>query len=540
MRLTRSQLAGAILVALVSPVQAAELKFSFQGDINSMDPYSVNETFSIGTMGNVYEGLVQRAPDLSIEPALAESWEIVEPTRWRFKLRQGVKFHDGRPFTADDVVFSYERALSEGSDIKSKFATVAEVIKIDDFTIDIITTAPNPILTSEFETWLIMSKGWAEENGAENAESAAGQDESFANRNANGTGPFKLVSREADVRTVFEVNPDWWDNANKTHNLTKVTFTPIGSDATRVAALLTGELDMAYPIPVQDLNRVRDAAGTDVKVGPEVRTVYLGLDQFRDELLYSNVKGKNPFKDKRVRQAIYQAIDTQAIKDKVMRGASNPSAMMIAPGIIGYNPDLQRLPYDVDAAKSLMAEAGYADGFQVTLDCPNDRYVNDEAICQATVAMLARIGIDVDLLAQPKSIYFGKILAPSLDTSFFLLGWQPDSFDSWNPLANLFACPRVSADQPVWADETRGDVKLGKFNLGGYCNPRVDELTTQILSETDQQKRGALLDEVWQVTIDDIAYIPLHQQAVSWGVRTGVNVEQRADNVFKWRHVTAQ
>ena len=540
MRLTRSQLAGAILVALVTPVQANELRFAFQGDIHSMDPYTLNETFSLGTLGNVFEGLVQRAPDLSIQPALAESWEILEPTRWRFKLRQGVKFHDGRAFSADDVLFSYERALSEGSDIKSKLSTVAEMKKIDDFTIDIITTAPNPILTSEFETWLIMSKGWAEEHGAVNAESAAGEDESFANRNANGTGPFKLVSREVDVRTVFEVNTDWWNAANKEHNLTKVIFTPIGSDATRVAALLTGELDMAYPVPVQDLGRVEKASDVEALVGPEVRTVYLGMDQFRDELLYSNVKGKNPFKDKRVRQAMYQAIDVAAIKSKVMRGASNPSAMMIAPGIIGYDASLDRIPYDVDAAKGLLADAGYPDGFEVTMDCPNDRYVNDEAICQAVVAMLAKIGIDVDLLAQPKSIYFGKILAPNLDTSFYLLGWQPDSFDSWNPLANLHACPRTDADSAVWAEATRGSISRGKFNIGGYCNSRVDELTTLMLSETDQEKRDAMLSEVWGIIIEDIAHIPLHQQAVSWGVRSGVNVAQRADNVFKWRHVTVQ
>ncbi len=540
MRVTRFGLAVGIWIALAAPTQANELRFAFQGDIHSMDPYSLNETFSIGTLGNVYEGLVQRAPDLSIEPALAESWQIVEPTRWRFNLRRGVTFHDGRPFTADDVVFSYERALSEGSDIKAKFATVAEIKKIDDFTVDILTRSPNPILTSEFETWLIMSQGWAEEHGAEKAESAAGQDESYANRHANGTGPFKLVSREADVRTVLEVNPDWWNAANKTHNLTKVTFTPIASDATRVAALLTGELDMAYPVPVQDLGRISDAEGTEVLVGPEVRTVYLGLDQFRDELLYSDVKGKNPFKDKRVRQAMYQAIDTVAIKDKVMRGASNPSAMMIAPGIIGFNPDFSRLPFDPDAAKGLLAEAGYPDGFEVTLDCPNDRYVNDEAICQAVVAMMAKIGIQVELLAQPKSIYFGKILAPNLDTSFFLLGWQPDSFDSWNPLANLHACPRSGPDEALWAEESRGSLTQGKFNIGGYCNPRVDELTQLILSETDQEIRGAMLDEVWQITIDDLAYIPLHQQAVSWGVRSGVKVEQRADNVFKWRHVVVQ
>lgn len=544
MRLTRFALVAAILISWGPHAQAHEqehvLRFAFQSDIHSMDPYALAETFSLGTLGNVYEGLIQRAPDLSIQPALAQSWEIVEPTRWRFHLRAGVTFHDGRPFTAGDVVFSYERALSEGSDLKFKFATVAAVKKIDDLTVDIITHAPDPILISEFETWLIMSKGWAQEHGAQEAESSTGVGESYANRHANGTGPFKLVSREVDARTVFEVNTDWWNAANRTHNVEKVIFTPITSDATRVAALLSGELDMAYPIPVQDLDRVRAGVDTEVLVGPETRTIYFGLDQFRDELLYSNVKGKNPFKDRRVRQAVYQAIDIAAIKDKVMRGAANPSAMMVGPGIVGFDPNLARLPFDPQAARSLLAAAGYPQGFEVTLDCPNDRYVNDEAICQAVAAMLAKVGIEVDLKAQPKSIFFGKITAPSLDTSFFMVGWESETLDSLNPLANLYVCPRAAPDEPIWAEGSRGSMARGRFNLGGYCNPRMDELIRLIQSETDQQKRNAMIAEAWRIAIDDIAYIPLHQQAVSWGVRSGVTVGQRVDNVFKWRHVTVQ
>ena len=265
---------------------------------------------------------------------------------------------------------------------------------------------------------------------------------------------------------------------------------------------------------------------TKMMVGPEVRTIYLGMDMFRDELLYSNVKGKNPFKDKRVRQAFYQAIDAEAIKKKVMRGLSTPSAMMVGPGIIGFNESFQRLPHDPGKAKRLLAQAGYPDGFTVTMDCPNNRYVNDEAICQAVVSMLAKIGVKINLLAQPKSLYFGKILAPKLDTSFYLLGWQPDSFDSWNPLFNRLNCP--------------DDSGKGKFNLGGYCNPEVDRLTAQVLSETSQTKRNQLLNKVWGIIIDDIGTIPIHQQAVAWGVNNKIEVKQRADNVFHWRHVTVK
>ncbi|MFQ5954228.1 MAG: ABC transporter substrate-binding protein [Kiloniellales bacterium] len=517
----------ALAIAVALPGQAKELRFAFQGDAGSMDPYSLNETFTLGFLGNIYEGLIRRGPNLEIEPALAESWEVVEPTRWRFHLRKGVKFHDGRPFTADDVLFSADRVRAETSDLKTRLAGVTDIVKVDDHTVDFVTEAPNPILHVEWGTWYIMSKSWAEEKGAVDPQAVTGEEENYATRHANGTGPFKLVNREIDVKTTAEVNPDWWDNAGKEHNLTKITFTPIAADPTRVAALLSGQVDMAYPIPVQDMNRVNDNAGSRMLVGPELRTIFLGMDQFRDELLYSNVKGKNPFTDKRVRQAFYQAIDVEAIKDKVMRGLSAPSAMMIAPGVNGGgNAKFQRLSHDPTAAKKLLAEAGYPNGFEVGMDCPNDRYVNDEAICQAVVAMLAKVGVKVALNAQPKAKYFKKVLAPSLDTSFYLLGWTPGSFDSWNPLFNLHGCPN--------------DAGQGKFNLGGYCNPKVDALAAKILSETDQGKRDAMIEQAWTITIGDLAYVPLHQQALAWGVRTGVDVKQRPDNQFAWRHVVVK
>ena len=518
--------AAAALALLSTTAQAKDFRFAFQADANSMDPYNVNEAFTLGFQGNIYEGLVGRGPALEIEPSLATEWEVVEPTRWRFKLRQGVKFHDGRDFTADDVVFSAERVQKEGSDLKARLAGpgVVEVRKVDDFTVDVITAKPNPILHVEWETWAIMSKGWAEEFNAINPQAVTGSEENYATRNANGTGPFVLESREVDVRTVLTENPNWWNKANSKTNVTRIVMTPISADATRVAALLSGELDMAYPVPVQDIDRVNRSGSTRVLVGPELRTIYFGLDQFRDELLYSSVKGKNPLKDKRVRQAMYQAIDIEAIKDKVMRGLSNPTAMMVGPGINGYSEKFRRLPYDPEASRKLLSDAGYADGFEITLDCPNDRYVNDEAICQATVSMLARVGIKVNLNAQPRSQYFAKVLAPKMDTSFFLLGWTPGSYDSHNPLFLLHGCQDASGK--------------GQFNLGRYCNPDVDALTDQILSETDTERRNALIEQAWTKTTDDVAYLPLHQQALAWGVASSVaEIAQRADNVFHVRHI---
>ena len=530
----------ALALAAAASADAKELRFGFQGDADSMDPYTLNETFTLGFQGNIYEGLIRRGPNLEIEPALAERWEVVAPNRWRFHLRRGVKFHEGEDFTADDVVFSAARVWAEGSDIKTRIPAGTEVVKVDDHTVDFVTPGPNPILHVEWGTWYIMSRSWAEKHGAATPEALSGDVEKHTTRNANGTGPFRLVSREAGVRTVAEVNPDWWDNANKAHNLTKVTFTPIASDATRVAALLSGQVDMAYPIPVQDMQRVDGNADTRMLVGPELRTIFLGMDQFRDELLYSDVKGRNPFKDKRVREAFYRAIDIAAIRKKVMRDLSNPSAMMVGPGINGFNDRFERLGHDPDKAREMLAAAGYAEGFEVGMDCPNDRYVNDEAICQAVVAMLAKVGVTVKLNAQPKAKYFPKVLAPTLDTSFYLLGWTPGSFDSHNPLFNLHGCPRVGGEGAIWPEGSRDKITNGKFNLGGYCNPAVDALAAEILSETDKARRDGLIEQAWSLVIDDIAHIPLHQQALAWGARSNVTLAQRPDNQFKWRHVVIE
>src|SRR6201994_2555263 len=396
------------LAALTPPASAQTLRYANQGDLKSLDPDTLNETTTHAHLGQVYEGLIARDKDLKIIPALAESWETPEPTRWRFHLRHGVKFQNGDPFTADDVVFSADRVRAKGSNLQTRIDADVKVVKVDDYTVDFVLTKPNPILNSQWDTWYIMDKKWCEENNAVAPTPASATTPSYASLHANGTGPFMIESHQPGVKTVFKPNPNWWRKPE--HNLKEIVFTPIASASTRVAALLSGEVDIIEPVPIQDISRVDASPNAQVLKGPELRTIFLGFDQSRDELLYSNVKGKNPFKDIRVREAFYKEIDIELIKTRVMRGLSTPSALMIAPQLFALSKDFARPKYDPDMAKKLLTEAGYPDGFEVTLDCPNDRYVNDAAICQAVVGMLARIGVKVNLLAQPKAQYFAKIL----------------------------------------------------------------------------------------------------------------------------------
>lgn len=515
-------LAGSLL-AVSATTQAKTFRYAFQGDVQTMDPHGLFETMTLGFQRNIYEPLVIRNAKMEMTGALAEKWENTEPTVWRFNLRKGVKFHDGSDFKADDVEFSVKRLSTEGSDMKVVAALIKEVRVIDDYTVEFVTAAPDPILPLQLEIFYIMDKQWAEKNNAVEATNVKGGDEgNGANLATNGTGPFMLESRQSGVKTVLKRFPNWW--GKMASNITEVVFTPISQDATRVAALISGNVDMAYPIPVQDWKRLEEADGVKPLTGPEARTIFLGFDQVRDELSASNIKGKNPFKDIRVRQAFFHAINVDAIQKKVMRGASTPTGLMIAPQINGFNESMNDRPkYDVAAAKKLMAEAGYADGFEVTMDCPNDRYVNDEKICQAAASMLARINVKINLLSQPKSKYFAKVLAQNgYDTSFFLLGWTPSTFDSHNVIASLLAC-------------RGGEDKIGAFNLGGYCNKRINELAAGVKSETDQTKRQAMIDEAFKIHKEEFGHIPLHQQPLSWGVSERVSVNQRPDNVFDLR-----
>jgi len=513
------------ILVLGSCAEAKTFRWANDGDANSMDPYARLETFLLAFDMSMYEPLLRRNREMKLEPGLAIEWRQTDPTTWRFKLREGVKFHDGSAFTADDVVFSFDRATHPGSNIGNPLSTVKEVKKIDDYTVDFITKTPDPILSYNLPVVAIMSKKWCEEHNATRAADLTKNEESYATRNANGTGPFVLKERQPDVRTVLVKNPNWWGLKEEPIELDEVVFSRIENASTRVAALLSGELDMVYTVPPQDTDRITKTSGMRIWQTSELRTIFLGMDQSRDELLESNIKGKNPFKDKRVRQAFYQAVDEDAIKAKVMRGFAHVTALMVGPGVNGYDPALdKRYPYDPAAGKRLLDEAGYPNGLEVGFDCPNDRYVNDAAVCQAVVAMLARIGVKANLLAQTRAKYFGKINPPRFETSFYLLGWTPATYDALDALRALAA--------------TRGPGSSdGAYNIGGYSNPQLDELTQKIQVELDSEKRNELIDRGLALLKEDFAYIPLHQQVVVWATRDNVDLAQTGDNFFQLRFV---
>jgi peptide/nickel transport system substrate-binding protein len=523
-------------------------RMGFQGNLNTLDPYTINETFTLAMLGNVYEGLTARGPNLEIIPGLAERWEMLEGARlWRFHLRRGVKFQGGEDFTADDVIFSAQRIRGQTSDLRVRIPNGAEFVKVDSHTVDVRLPSPNPILIADWDTFYIMSKSWAERNNATEAVSSRATQPGFSSLNANGTGAFRVTAHQPGVRTELARNPNWWNDGARKHNLDRVIFTPILNDATRVAALLSGEVDWVDPVPVQDMDRVNGNATTRVMAGPETRTIYLGFDQRRDQLLApaeippapSGVtrRGANPFKDVRVRRAIYQAIDVNLIVQRVMRGQARASALMIDPNLFQrHGAEFQRLPFDAAAAERLLDEAGYPrqqafrnnSRFSVGMDCPNDRYVNDAAICQAVIAMLARVGVHITPLIQPRAQYFAKILAGGgYNTNFYLLGWTPGTNDAHNVLIQLHGCR-----------DDQGSGGVGVANVGGYCNERVRELTNQILVESDLAKRDGLIRDAFRITQnEDVSHVPLHQQALAWGVSRRVEMAQRPDNVFMLYHV---
>ena len=532
-KFTKAALIAAVAaVALfgAQPGSAKTFKWANDGDVNSMDPYARNETFLLSFNLNMYEGLFRRDKNLKLEPALATKVEMPSPTVWRWTLRQGVKYHGGEAFTADDVVFSYGRAAGKGSNVAGNFVSVKEVRKVSDFVVEVETKYPDPLLNDKLSQIGIMSKTWAEKNNALLTADMTKSEENFATRNANGTGPFKLKLREPDVRTILEPNPTWWDKPE--HNLTEVIFQRVANDATRIAALLSGEVDMVYTVPPQDTDRIKRTPGRRVLEVPETRIVFLGFNQQLDELPDTSVKGKNPFKDKKVREAFYRAIDVEAIKRTVMRGQSRPSGLMIGTGLNGYDEKMDVRPkYDPDMAKKLLAEAGYPNGFETRMDCPNDRYVNDEAICQAAVAMLAKVGVKINLVAQTRAKYFAQILRTASDIekspqiSFYMLGWSPGAtYDVHNVFESLIQTPSKASGK-------------GLFNAGGYSNKAFDALADKIEQETDKAKRDAMIKDATKIYLDDFAYIPLHQQVVVWASKDTVDLVQLSDNYFPLRFV---
>ncbi len=501
---------------LVSAAGATTLRWAGRGDPNTTDPHSQNEILTNNVNSLVYEFLVDRDKQLGLRPALAESWQKVSPTVWRFRLRAGVKFHDGTPFTADDVLFSYERARADTSQLRVYANAAGIPKKIDDLTVEFTTTGPNPVELEHIATINIMSKAWCEKHHATKPQNFTQKEDMITAHEANGTGPYILVTRQPDVKTVLKKNPNWWGwkAGIGDGNVDEVVYTPIVSDATRVAALISGEVDLVNDPPPQDVPRLAQTPGIKVIEGTENRVVFIGMDQNRNELLYSSVKGKNPFKDVRVREALYRAIDIEAIKSATMRGLAQPTGAML-PSPKFSNADLEkRYPFDRERAKKLLAEAGYPQGFEVTLDCPNNRYVNDEKICQALAAMWSQIGVATKVNAMPRANYFPKL--EKLDTSLYMLGWGGAAID---PIFIL---------QPVLSTYNgKGD---GDYNYGRYSNAKLDALTAKVKVDMDPDDRLGLIHEALASQKSEFNHLPLHRQVIPWASRSNVTVVHRADN----------
>lgn len=504
----------------IAPAEARTLRWSSAGDVSTLDPHAQNETFNNAMNNMVYEALAQRDRNYRMVPWLATSWENVSPTKWIFRLRTDVRFHDGTPLTADDVVFSFERARQSGSTFKLYAEQAGAVRKLDDHTVEFTTPVPNPVMTETVGSTVIMSRRWCEAHGVTRPQDFKNKEESFASRNAMGTGPFRVESYEPGVKTVHRKNADWWGAKAGWYdgNVLVSEYRPIANAATRMSALRSGEIDFVLDPSVQDVPKMRGDKSLRIWEGPEIRVVMIGFDQARDELLYSSVKGRNPFKDRRVRLALYQAIDVNAIQSQVMRGLSVPTAVAVPdPAGAGIPEAMEvRHPYDPAAARRLLAEAGYPEGFGFTLHCPNDRYVNDERICMALAAMWARIGVKVEVHSMPRAPYFQK--AQKRDVSAFMLGWGGGSSDAMFIL------------KPV--HHSRNAQGAGDGNYGDFRNARLDELVDRAEGEMDAAKRQALINEALQILHDEAHVIPLHRQVVAWASRAGMSVVPRRNNVL--------
>ena len=517
-------MAIAALLSTTAVASAETLRWARAGDALTLDPHAQNEGPTHTIRHQMYEPLLVRDTTGAFEPALATEWAPSEtdPNVWIFQLRQGVTFHGGETFTAEDVVFSFERAKQDNSDMKELIGSITEVRAVDDYTIEMVTDGPNPILPSNLTNLFIMDKGWSEANNTVNVQDFEGGEITYATTNANGTGPYVLTSREPDVRTVMTRNEAYWGRDQFPMEVSEIVYTPIQNAATRVAALLSGEVNFLQDMPVQDLVRVNDADGLTVKKAPQNRVIFFGMNQGADDIEADNVDGANPLADVRVRKAMSMAINRDAIQTVVMRGQSEPAGMIAPPFVNGWTAEMDaESSTNVDKARSLLAEAGYGDGFSIRLDCPNDRYINDEAICQAAVGMLGQIGVTVNLDAKPKAQHFPLITEGKTD--FYMLGWGVPTYDS-EYIFNFLVHGRES--------------DIGTWNGTGFDNDEIDAKIASLSSNTDLAARNADIAAIWRVVQDEALYIPVHHQVLNWGMAEGVGIDVDAEDQPKVKYFT--
>jgi peptide/nickel transport system substrate-binding protein len=514
-------IALAALIALVlgaAPVEARRLRWARSMDVSSLDPHAANIGPHILLAHQIYEPLIVRQLDGWMVPALATSWALTsDPKVWEFKLRPNVSFHDGARFSAEDVVFSIERARSETSDMKSLLSSVENVAKVDDLTVRIRTKGPDPLLPNNLTDIFILDREWCEKHGA----MRPSKEDGFASANTNGTGPYMLVSRQPGMQTVLRRNERYWGRHEFALEISEIVYRPIPDNAARIAALQAGDVDFVQDVPVQDAERLHGAPKIRVNTGPENRSVFLGMDVGSRELRSSNVKGRNPFADRRVREAINVAINREVIRRVVMLGQSVPAGIIVPPFSHGYSKELDRLPHvDRQRARALLQESGYGDGFAVALHCTNDRYVNDEGLCHRLAEMLGEIGIRITVAAQPAVQHFPQVRRAELD--FYLLGWGVTTFDSEYIFSLLYHT---------------NDGALGGWNGTKFSDPAIDAEIRALRTEIDVGRRNASIAALWHKLKTETIYVPLHNQTITHAMRDDFNIPTDVSNQPKMKYV---
>jgi peptide/nickel transport system substrate-binding protein len=506
------------LALLAGPAPAKTLRYASQIDPGTMDPHALSSLYNNRVLSQIYETLVDRDENFKPGARLALSWTPLEGGKgWRFKLRPGVKFHDGAPFTADDVVFNVKRALDKLSQYKTALPNVTGATKVDDLTVDILTSQATPVLPLQLTNLRLMSKSWCEKHKVERPQDYNGKEETYATRNANGTGPYRLVRWETDVKTVLQAFDGYW---GKRGNVTEAQYLVVGSAATRVAGLISGEIDLVIDPAVQDVIRLRNQPGIVVSETIGTGTNFLGFHHTRADI--AGAKG-NPFKDPRVRIAIRAAIDVDALRTKVMRDTATVGSAMYTPAIDGFDPRFKTpARYDVERAKALMKEAGYPDGFSVELDCSSQQPA--DSICQGVAGMLARINVKVIYRPLPFNSLLPKLL--SGDTSLYMIGWTPASTEPEGALVPL--------------THSRTKPGVGEYNFGGYHNAKVDEAIDKGRLEFDPAKRQALFTEAMLAIDADAGFIPLIYRKITWAMRKNIKVTARPNDLLELRFVNIE
>ncbi|MDX1810005.1 MAG: ABC transporter substrate-binding protein [Sulfurospirillaceae bacterium] len=470
----------------------------------NMDPYGHNETATNSILSNMFDALVSFDKDIKIHPDLAVSWSNPEPTVWILKLRHGVKFSNGMNFGADDVVFSFNRMKNwPKSGFKGKLSSILSCEKVDNYTVKFVTDGPFPVFLRKLTYMEIMNKKAVE-----------GKSDEWIAMHPVGTGPYKLVAWSKGDYIKMTANENYWAG-KPTYD--KLIFKPLTNDATRVAAILSGEVDIINRVPVVDVKRVKENSKLNFFVQPGLRLIYLQMDQDRDNSPFiKSPTGKNPLKDVRVRKAIYYGIDEDAIVKYIMKGFAKPAGQLSPKVVFGYDPSIKRVKYDPAKAKKLLAEAGYPNGFDIVLDSPNNRYINDAQIAQAVASSLAKIGIRVKVNATPKSTFFAE--TGKLNTSFFLIGWSNSDGDQ---SSILDGCVHSY-------DAKKG---YGRYNRGRFSDPKVDALIEKSASIMVPKERLKVLQEAQKIAmVDDQCFIPLHFQVDIYASSKKVHFQPRADS----------